>query len=305
MAILNTAAFPKELDANIHKIFFDEYEPYMRDYLAIAKIENAPPGDRYTESELSNIGALETKPQGQSITFDIPVEGNEKTIYFTTYAKGLQFTEESMADDLHGNFTKLPTKLAESAARKPDVVFFDHVFNNGFASSLAWDGDYIFDVDHHQLYTGLTNLANEPATPSDLSETSLQEAFEYFWGVEDEAGFPMYLDPEILLAATGNTWTVNNLFKSSNVVGSAENDINTVAPSNGVVSWRPYISRYLTDADAWFLLSKQRDCRLLWKKQATLESADDFYTGNALFKVTMRFGVGVWDWRTMWGNPGA
>jgi hypothetical protein len=305
MAILNSAAFPKHLDGDINKIFFDDFEQYARDYLEVAKIETAPPGGHYTEAELSGLGHLETKTEGNSITFDVPVEGNEKTIYYTTYAKGFQITEEGMADDLFGNFKKLPAKLSKSAAIRPDVVFFNHVFNNGFVSSTAWDGNFIFDTDHTQLYTGLANLANEPTTASDLSETSLQEAYEYYWGVEDEAGMPMYLDPEILLVAPQNTWMVNNLYKSSGMVGSANNDINTVNPSNGVISWRPFVSRFLTDTDAWFLLSKQRDCRLYWKKQATLESADDFYTGNALFKVTMRFGVGVFDWRTMYGNPGA
>ena len=305
MAILNTGAFPKHLDGDINKIYTNTLVAYEREYPAIAQVANAPAGGHYTEAELSGLGHLETKHQGQSINFDIPVEGNEKSITYVSYAKGFQITEEGIQDDLFGNFKKLPESLARSAAIKPDIVFFNTIFNNGFGTTTSWDGDYIFDTDHHKLYLGTTATGNEPATPSDLTETSLQEAFEYGWNATDHAGMPVYLDPEIVLVAVANTWQVNKLWKDSGQIGSANNDSNTVAPTNGIISWRPFISRFLTDADAWFLLFKQRDCRLWWKKQATLESMDDFYTGNAMWKATERFAAFTMDWQGMWGNPGA
>jgi len=64
--------------------------------------------------------------------------------------------------------------------------------------------------------------------------------------------------------------------------------------------------RYITDADSWFLVSKQfADARFYWKKKPTVSSSDDFATDNTMYKLIMRFAVGVFDWRGMYGSPGA
>jgi|10_taG_2_1085330.scaffolds.fasta_scaffold03119_3 hypothetical protein len=304
MAIANTGAFGNSLDGDMNGIFFDEYEPYARDFESVAVIETAPPGNHYQESELSGFGHLVTKDEGDRVTFDLPEQGHAKTIYYTSYAKGFQITSEMYKDDLFQNFMKLPAKLAKSAAIKPDVVFFDTVFNNGFDTTTGWDGQYVFDNDHDQLYTGNSSKSNIPTTAGSLSETTLQAAYEYYWDLEDEAGLPIQLTPDMLLAPPELTWVVEKLRQSGLVVGSGNNDINTVNPGNSVVSWTPFISRFLTDANAWFLLAEERDCRLYWKENAQMESADDFHTGNALFKVTMRFSAFVMDWKGMYGNAG-
>ena len=304
MAIANTGAFGNSLDGDMNKIFFDEYEPYKRDYESIAVISTAPPGNHYQESELSGFGHLVLKDEGDAITFDIPEQGNAKTIYYTSYAKGFQITQEMYKDDLFKNFQKLPQKLAKSAAVKPDVVFFDTIFNNGFSSTTSSDGANIFDTVHTQLKTGAANRSNEPSSGSSLSETSLRAAWEHYWDLEDEAGLPITLTPDIMAIPPELTWVAEQLRQSGLITGSANNDINVVNPSNGVVQWKPFVSRFLTDANAWFLLAKERDCRLYWKENAEMESGDDFYTGNALFKVTMRFSVFAMDWKGMYGNPG-
>ena len=311
MAITNTKVFPKHLDRDINAIFFDDFITYPNDYPDVAVVGSAAPGNHYTEAELSGLGHLKTKKEGDSITFDLPVEGHEKTVYWETYALGFQITAEMAADDQTGNFKKMPQKLAKSAAIKPDIVFFNNNFNNGFTGTvvgnynLSWDGQHIFDTDHTELYTGLATIANEPATAGSLSETTLQAGFEYFWNLTDEAGMPMVLTPDILLVPTELTWVVSKLQKQGLIINSANNDINTVSPQNGIVGWRPKISRFLTSATAWFLLSKERDHRLEWKQNASLESADDFYTGNALFKVTERFQAYTMAFKPSYGNPGA
>ena len=123
MALTNTKVFPKSLDRDINKLFFDAYIEYPREYQQVAKIETAPPGNHYREAELSPLGQLRELPEGEGIQFDLPVEGNDKTIYYTKYGLGFQITEEMMADDLFGNFKKMPKKLAKSAVQKQETVF--------------------------------------------------------------------------------------------------------------------------------------------------------------------------------------
>jgi len=306
MAISNTKVFGKHFDRDISDIFFDEYNEYQREYESIAKVENAPTGNHYTEAELSPFGALREIPEGTGIQFDLPVEGNEKTIYYTKFGLGAIFTEEMMQDDITGNFKKVPKKLAKSASYKPDAEFFD-MFNNGFTTTYhtAWDAKAIFAADHATLKSGQT-VGNEPSVAATPSETSLQEMFEYFDGLVDEAGFPITMYPRKILVPTELRWSIGKLHKQEKVIGSANNDLNTVNTQNKLVDgWDYMVSRNLTSATAWFALSDEHDFRIYWKWKTKAETGDDFYTGNALFKVTQRFAVFCMNPRGAWGNPGA
>lgn len=304
MAITNTKVFGKHLDADISNIFFDDFATSPSEYDKIAKVSPAPAGNHLTEAELSPLGALKEIPEGTGVTFDLPVEGHEKTVYYTKYGLGFQITQEMMKDDLTGNFKKMPTKLAKSAAYKRETVFWN-LFNTGFTSELAWDGQYVFDSDHVTMKSGKT-IANKPGTAGSLSETTLQAAFEYFDTLVDEAGMPLDFDgPKILVVPTQLRYTAYKLMNTLNKLGSMNNDINVMAPGNDYVNYSLHVSRYLTSATGWFLLSPMHDFRFITKEDATLESSDDFYTGNALFKVTMRFACSVFDYKGAYGNAGA
>ncbi len=304
MAIVNTKVFGKHLDGDISTIFFDDYATAPSEFDKIAKVQDAPPGNHYTEAELSPLGALIKIDEGQGVSFDLPVEGHEKTMYYYKYGLGFQITQEMMKDDLQRNFVKMPSKLAKSAAYKRETVFFD-LFNSGFTTHLAWDGQYVFDTDHSTLKSA-TTIANKPATAGSLSETTLQAGFEYFDTLVDEAGMPLDFDgPKILLAPTQLRYTAYRLMQTETKLGSANSDKNAMSVKNDAVAYNLFISRYLTSSTAWFLLSPMHDFRFYWKDQANMESSDDFYTGNALFKVTMRFGVSVFDYKGAYGNAGA
>jgi phage major head subunit gpT-like protein len=304
MAITNTKVFGYSLDRDMNDIFFDEYSLAPGEYDKIAKVANAPGGNHYTESELTPLGSLREVPEGTGIVFDLPEQGHSKTVYFTKYGLGFQITQEMYKDDLFGNFKKMPRKLAKSASQKPEVEFFD-LFNNGFGTHTAWDGQYLFDTDHSTLKSGDT-IANEPSTAGSLSETTLQAAFEYYDTLVDEAGNPLTIRPNKLVVPTELKYTALKLRANTGQIGTANNDLNIVAAENDFVdSYSIHVSRYLTSSTAWFLLSDQHDFRFYWKERASFESADDFYTGNALFKTVMRFACFVMDYKGAYGNEGA
>jgi hypothetical protein len=303
MAITNTKVFGKHLDGDISSIFFDEYAIAASEFDKVAKVSNAPAGNHLTEAELSPLGALKEIPEGTGVTFDLPEEGHEKTVYYTKYGLGFQITQEMMKDDLTGNFKKMPSKLAKSAAYKRETVFWN-LFNTAFTAATAWDGQYVFDTDHVTMKGGNT-IANKPATAGSLSETTLQAAFEYFDTLVDEAGMPLDFDgPKVLVVPTQQRYTAYKLMDTLQKVGSMNNDLNVMAPGNNYVSYTLHVSRYLTSSSAWFLLSPMHDFRFIWKEDAAMESSDDFYTGNALFKVVMRFAVAVFDYKGAYGNAG-
>ena len=98
------------------------------------------------------------------------------------------------------------------------------------------------------------------------------------------------------------------LAKNEGKIGVFDNDINTVRPGNieGAANmpnaWTPFLSRWLTDADNWFLLAKNHDARFVWKRMIKLGSSDDFATGSRLYKATARYGVGTFDYKGIYGS---
>lgn len=301
--ITNTRIYGNNLDRDIFKIFFDDYRDYPSEHDKVAKISTAPPGNDYTESELSPLGALLTVKEGQGVTFDLPEQGHKKTRYYTKYGLAFQITEEMWKDDLQRQFMTMPSKLSKSAAQKKETVFWD-LFNSGFGTHLAWDGQYIFDTDHTTLKSGET-ISND-GTAAALSETSLQAGFEYFDALVDEAGNPIIMQPNMLIVPKELRFTAGQLTKNLSNINSANRDLNTVNSNNNMVDpYQLFISRYLTSTTAWFLLSPDHDFRLLWKEQPVLDSADDFLTNNALFKVFMRFSAFCNMYKGAFGNEGS
>ncbi len=304
MALVHSSGFSKHFDRDVSKIYFDEFAAYQGEYDKIAKISEAPAGGHYTEAEMSGLGVLRELPEGTGVQFDVPVEGNEKTRYYTAYGLGVQMTKTSVKDDLFGQFMQLPKKLAKSAAQKPETIFWD-LFNNGFATHQSIDGDYIFSDTHTPLKSG-SNIDNN-GTAAALSETTLQAGFEYYWGLLDEAGMPLIMNPRWLVLPVELTWMGEKLRRTLGGVGTADHDINTVNPEQNkqIGGWEPFYSRYLTSSTAYFLLADEHDFRVMWKERAELESSDDFATGNRLYKVTMRFAAFCNQWRGAYGNAGA
>lgn len=302
MAVANRANFPNLLDKAIDKTFMDALANTESEYQKIAKIESPMPGESIVESEISGLGNLYEMTEQGRVTYDTPVEGHKKARYYTKYGLGFQVTEEMIQDEVHDKIMKMPSALGEAAVQKLNLVFFD-LFNNGFGTHLAWDGQYIFDTDHTTLKSGDT-ISND-GTAADLSETSLQAAFEYFDKLKTESGYPMSLTPSTLLVPVDERWTAMKLMSGDRVLGSANNDYLTTNPTYGMVpGWKVVVSKYLTDADAWFLLSDKHDFRMVFKKKPTMEKTDDFDTGNRLYKVTTRFAAFCNQYKGAYGNAG-
>lgn len=321
MPLANSTVFPKHFDRNIAKIFFDAGQELPSEYDKIFKIEDAPAGRDYTEAELSDLGELLAISEGRGVEYDTPVEGNEKTRYYTKFGRGFQITEELYKDDLFGNFKKLPRALAKSGRNKLETVAWD-VLNNGFSTSLGWDGKALFADDHATLKSG-TTIDNKVA--SDLSTTSLQAAFDYFDTAVDSAGFPKLIKPKVLIVPAASKWVANDLLKATGRVwdyarmnagdvaagtgtagfpAAAAN--NMLLPKNGVVDdWSVFVCHYLDDADSWFLLGEDYDLRILFKERVRMQSYDDFDTGSMKFKATTRFVAFANRYQELYGSAGA
>jgi len=73
-------------------------------------------------------------------------------------------------------------------------------------------------------------------------------------------------------------------------------------PSNGILSYdvlkSAVLSRFLPSGKQLINYNKKDlDLRMIYKRNFTLQSATDERTGNRLYRGTMRYGIGVFNWR--------
>jgi hypothetical protein len=311
MPPMNRGAFPYQTDQSIGKMVMSAYMDEPTFYDKIAKIADFPAGRYYAEAEISGLGPLNALGEGEAITFDTPVEGHKKTISTVKYGQGFQHTEEMKADELFNMVAKIAPSMAKSAAYTREQSFFN-LFNNGFSTELAWDGGAVFS-SRTTMKSGdtISNLGS-----ADLSDTSLKAAFDYFLALKDEAGMPCFIDPDLLIVPNELRYLANDLLKATGRVwdspaitaaNSEKHYMNSLNPTFNVVpKWDYMATRYITDADSWFLVSKEySDARFYWKKKPTVSSSNDFATDNTLYKLIMRFALGVFDYKGMYGSPGA
>jgi hypothetical protein len=297
MALANTQAYANQIDPEFNKIFFDEYLEKPPEYTMDSKIIDAPQGNRYSEGVLSGLGALVSMPEGGLISYDVPEEGKTKTINWNKFGLGFQLTKEMFEDDLHGHMRAMPRKLAKSANFTVETENAD-IFNSGFTTELANDGLSVFNNAHTLLKSAATFDNNAGATS--LSETSLEAALEYFEDLVDEQNFPVDMTARLLIVPTALRGTAKVILGTAHIPTSANNDISQVFDEG--LGWM--VNHYLTSTTAWFVVGTNADKRMYWKNRVEFISADDFPTGNALFKAVTRFTPTVYDPRGLYGATG-
>ena len=88
-------------------------------------------------------------------------------------------------------------------------------------------------------------------------------------------------------------------------VGTADNDINAIK-NNGSIPGGYTVNNFLTDTNAWFLLTDVPNGLEHFVRSPLANSMDGgFDTGNVRYKARERYSFGVSDPLGVYGSPGA
>ena len=226
---------------------------------------------------------------------------------------GFAITEEAMEDNLYDSLSARYTKALARAMAHTKQVKSVVPLNNGFTNAYqSGDGVNLFTAssdgvtggDGHPLVSGGKN-SNRPATAVDLNETSLEAAVIQIGKWTDERGLMIAARPQTLVIPPDLQFVATRVMKSELRPGTADNDVNAVR-SMGVVPGGTVVNHYLTDTDAWFLLTDVPNGMKHFNRVALETSMDgDFDTGNVRYKARERYSFGVSDPLGIWGSPGA
>jgi phage major head subunit gpT-like protein len=152
--------------------------------------------------------------------------------------------------------------------------------------------------------SGGTN-SNEPSTGADLNETSLEAAVIQIAGWTDERGLLIAAKPRKLIVPADLQFVATRLLESELRTNTADNDINALR-NNGSIPEGYSVNHYLTDTNAWFLLTDVPNGLKHFVRTPMQTSMDaDFDTGNSRYKARERYSFGVSDPLGIFGSPGA
>ena len=208
-----------------------------------------------------------------------------------------------MYDALGKRYTKA---LARSMANTKEVKGAN-VLNNAFSSSYT-GGDSVSLINTGHTLAGGGTAANRASSMADLNETSLEDALIDISDFTDDRGLTISVQAEKLVVPSELVFVAERILNSTGRPGSADNDLNAVK-ATGVLPGGYTVNHYLTDPDAFFLLTSVttmgEGLKMFQRTAMETSMEPDFSTGNIRYKARERFSFGWSDWRGIYGSQGA
>lgn len=294
----STGNFAELLWPGIATIWGNDYKNYDTRYTKFFTVETS---DKYFEKEQGVTGfpVAAIKEEGQEAYFAQMFQGFQKEYVNLTYSIGAVVTREMVEDDQYNVISQIPSQLARSMRELEEVVATANI-NNGFSTALTADQVSIFNASHPLIGGG--TASNMPSVAADLTQTSLEQGIIDVMGYVDDQSKRIMANVKTLLVPRQLYFTARKILETQQAVGSADNDKNIIS-NMGI---NPVDTPYLTDTDAWFLVTDVKNGSKFKRRRAVeLDRDNDFETDNLKMKSTQRFSVGTTDWRGWYGSAGA
>jgi hypothetical protein len=295
----------KELLPGLNALFGLEYKRYGEEHKEIYETE-ASERSFEEETKLSGFSAAPVKNEGGAISYDNAQEAFTARYTHETIALGFSVTEEAIEDNLYDSLSARYTKALARAMSYTKQVKAASVLNNGFTNSANYyggDGVPLFSTAH-PLVSGGTN-SNTFSTQADLNETSLEAATIQIAAWTDERGLLIAAKPRKLVIPPALMFVATRLLETTLRVGTTNNDINAIK-NNGTVPEGYTVNHFLTDTNAWFLLTDVPNGLKHFERTPLQNSMDgDFDTGNVRYKSRERYSFGWSDPLGVFGSSGS
>jgi hypothetical protein len=302
---INTGAFSEDLWPGIMGWFGDAYKDWEPIW---EKLVDSHESDKQFEKfqGVTNYGLAGVKDQGASIPYRDKYQGFPREIINVTYGIGSTITYEMMRYDQYNLFKSIPQQLAKSV-RKTEETVVANLLNNGFSTSgnptLTADGLSLFN-SAHRLVADSATQRNTPSTQADLSQTSLEQMYIDVGNFVDDQNLPIVVNAKKLIVPVESMHIARKILGTEYEVGSANNTINTV--SSARMPLELVISPWLTDTDAWFVKTDEKDGLVFTDVDPVMLDRDnEFDTKNLKFSAVRLFGTGAVNYLGYYGSSGA
>lgn len=294
----------KELEPGLNALFGIEYKRYENEHEQIFSIETS---DRAFEEEvmLTGFASAPVKTEGAGMAYDTAIESFTARYTHETIAMAFALTEEAIEDNLYDRLSARYTKALARSMSNTKQVKAASVLNNGFTGGAFAGGDGVALLSTAHPTAMGPDFANRPVVGADLNETSLEQGIIDIASFTDERGLKVALTARKLVIPKELQFTAERLMKTVQRTATADNDINAIK-SMGLIPEGYAVNHYLTDTDAFFLLTDAPNGLKMFNRSPIKTAFEgDFETGNVRYKARERYSFGFSDPRGIYGSPGA
>jgi hypothetical protein len=302
--VISTANLPKLLWPGLYGTFGTGYDETTQEWKRLVDIHES--SQQYEEIVgHTGFGPAKVKAEGTPTQFDSQVQGFTTRFVHVAYSLGYQVTFEEQEDNLYKKVGTQRSRALGFSFRqtKENVVanFYNRAFNSSYP--LA-DGQSLCSTAHPLVGGG--TFSNALATPSDLSEASLEDLVIQMMGAVDDRGLIINVMPRLLVVARQEAFNIERILKSTFQSGTANNDINAMK-SLGTFPEGWAVNRYLTSPHAFFIRSNiptEQQIILFQRNAISFSEDNEFQTKNRSYAAYERYSVGTPDPRAIWASNG-
>lgn len=284
----------------LNEAYLLAFNSYPSEYESFLNLETSSKMDE-DDSVTVGFGLIPEKDEGDSPVYDALAYVDKVRYTHKTYAMGYEVTEEAYEDELYGIIRQASRALAVSVKQTIDTLAAD-VLNRAFNTSYTGvDGKALCVTDHPQQ-KGSSEVANRPAVDCDFDPTALYSALETWEQWTNDNDLPLLLRPQQVISGPAQRRILVHTLGTEKEPYTSDNEINAVR------EWelRKNILHYLTDSDAWWILSSKNEhfLKWFWRVRPQFRNFDDPNTGNAKYMVRFRASYGFTHWWGVYGSPG-
>lgn len=303
---ITTASFSKALQPGVEKWVNASVKEKKPQYTEIFEI-NTTKKAFVEEVGVVGMSIAPLKLEGAKIQFEDMEQGFIARYVPTTVGLGFIITREMQEDNQYSEIAFRRSKTLGYSMRQTKEVRGANVLNRAFNASYTMganhDGVELCSLVHPNFSGG--TWANEIATPADLSTTSLEQILIEMAAWRTDKGLQFAVEATKLIIPPAVEFDAATILESVLLPGSANNDINALRIT-GKIPQGYRVNSYLTDDDAWFLITDYPDgLKMKVRRKMELANDSDSTTQNALFFATERYDFGWSDPRGIMGSPGA
>lgn len=304
MSVMTSGNFAKLLWPGIKKIHGDTYSAHKEEYSQIFKKETSDKA--YEEYQgLSGFGLAQKKPEGQGIAFDTMRQGFTTRATNVVYGLGFIITREMYEDDQYAKVSAQRSRALAKSMRQTKEIIGANIINRAYTAGYTYgDGKVLCATDHPNVAGG--TFSNTLAVASDLNQAALEQMAIDLMNFTDDRGLKIAVMPKKLLIPPQLTFEAERILKSSLEYDTNNNAVNALKSKN-VFPEGIAVNHYLTDADAFFILTDQEGLVYQERRPDEFEptAENDWDTENARYKSSGRYAFTNFDPRSIFGSPGA
>lgn len=294
-----SSSFPAIMDSTIKKSIVELYNKVPTTFQEITTKGTLPDFKETKDHEyvIGGVGDFLKVPENGEIHPDMPQTELLPTRKLETYGKQFSMTRQAFINDDIGFITRVPGLYATAAKKTIDKQVYAILFNN----ATIFDGTPLFSAGHK-------NLIGSGSKPS---QASIQEIILQMQKQKDQFGDPIYITPGKIVVPVGYEFDLAVIFRSAQVTGSSNNDINPLYNYPLQTVQTPVLNA-LAGANAcpWFMFADASSARgiqvdyLNGQETPTVRRMEAPGVLGFTWDIWLDWGISVRDFRGIAKNPG-